>query len=128
MEHDRGLYRVYGKFSNPLPVAARVATLLEKHDDFPLVRASSSRGWAFIAWRRPDLLMATAPAGNAWRFYRVGGSSSPTSVLATGEGLTSIGLVGRPTRLGQIPPPAAMQLLTAAGLDYVDLIEDLTTT
>jgi len=126
LDFEDGIYNVSGSFSNPLPIAARAATALEKHEKIPLVHARSNGRWAFIVWRRPDLLVATAPAGNAWRLYRASGLSTPTSLLASGDGLSSIGLVGKPTRIGQLPPQKALDLLTEAGLDYVSLVADLT--
>jgi hypothetical protein len=125
LEHDGFMYRVGGTFSNPVAAAARVATQLGQQLDIVLVYARSGGRWAFIAWRRPDLVLAHMP-GNTWRHYRIEGSFTPTSRLAGGEGLTSIGLVGRPVRLGLIPPPEAQELLAAAGTDHLTLLERLT--
>jgi hypothetical protein len=124
LERDGIMYRVSGAFSNPVAAAARVATQLGQQLDIVLVYARSGGRWAFIAWRRPDLVLAHVP-GNTWRHYRIEGSFTPTSRLAGGEGLTSIGLVGRPVRLGQIPPPEAQELLAAAGTDHLALLERL---
>ncbi|GAA4061870.1 hypothetical protein [Actinomadura miaoliensis] len=60
IEHDDGLYRVTGKFNNPIPVAARIATLLGPHLDVALVHAVANGHWAFIAWQRPVLVLACA--------------------------------------------------------------------
>jgi hypothetical protein len=125
LEHDGLMYRVGGTFSNPVAAAARVATQLGQQLDIVLVYARSGGRWAFIAWRRPDLVLAHMP-GNTWRHYRIEGSFTPTSRLAGGEGLTSIGLVGRPVRLGLIPPPGALEFLAAAGTDHLTLLERLT--
>ncbi|GAA3225202.1 hypothetical protein [Actinocorallia longicatena] len=127
LDFEEGMWHVSGSFSNPLPIAARVATRLEAHMKLSIVQARSKGRWAFIVWRRPDLLVATAPSGNAWRLYRVDGHASPTTLLSSGEGLSSVGLVGKPTRIGQLPPQRAMDLLGEAGLDYVELIGRLTT-
>ncbi|MBW8486627.1 hypothetical protein [Actinomadura parmotrematis] len=127
LELDDGLYTVSGTFTNPVPVAARVATMLGEEQDTVLVRAvGTDRRWAFIAWRRPDLLLASHPAGSAWRLYRLSGGATPESRLAGGDGLNRIGLVGNPVRLGQAPPPAAQRLLTEAGTDHLTLLRRLT--
>lgn len=47
----------------------------------------------------------------------------PASRFAGGEGLTSIGLVGRPVRLGLNPPPAVQDLLAAAGTDHAAVLQ-----
>ncbi|GAB3666765.1 hypothetical protein GCM10027589_32140 [Actinocorallia lasiicapitis] len=126
LDFEDRMWHVSGSFSNPLPIAARVATELEKYEKFPIVQARCNGRWAFIAWRRPDLLVATAPAGNAWRLYRVNGHASPTSLLSSGEGLSSVGLVGKPTRIGLLPPQKAMDLLAEADFDFVTLVSQLT--
>ena len=121
VERDGVVYRVSGAFTNPVIAAAGVATRLGQHLDFVLVFARAADRWAFIAWRRPDLVLAHVP-GNTWRLYRIDGSSTPASRFAGGEGLPSIGLVGRPVRLGQSPPAAVQELLAAAGTDHVTLL------
>jgi hypothetical protein len=125
LERDGAMYLVSGTFTNPVAAAARVATQLGQHLDIVLVYARSGGRWAVIVWRKPDLVLAHVP-GNTWRFYRIEGSFTPTSRLAGGEGLTSIGLVGRPVRLGQIPPPEIQELLAAAGTDHLTLLERCT--
>jgi hypothetical protein len=125
LEYDGVMYQVSGSFSNPVAAAARVATQLGQQPGIVQVYARSGDRWAFIAWRQPDLVLAHVP-GNTWRVYRIEGSFTPTSRLAGGEGLTSIGMVGRPVRLGQIPPPAVQELLAAAGTDHLTLLERLT--
>jgi len=122
VERAGPLYGVSGAFTNPVITAARVATHLGEHLDLVLVHARAAGGWAFVAWRRPDLVLAHVP-GNTWRHYRIDGSvATPASRFAGGEGLPSIGLVGRPVRLGQSPPPAVQELLAAAGTDHVALL------
>ncbi|MQY06613.1 hypothetical protein [Actinomadura macrotermitis] len=127
VEFEDGLYTVSGGFTNPVPVAARVATLLDRPDGVVLVRAVGAGGrWAFIAWRRPDLLLASHPAGNAWRFYRLAELATPESRLAGGDGISRIGMVGNPVRLGRPPAPQAQRLLVDAGTDHLALIARLT--
>lgn len=121
IEHDGVMYHVSGAFTNPVTAAASVATQLGQHLDLVLVFARAADRWAFIVWRRPDLVLAHVP-GNTWRLYRVDGSSTPASRFVGGEGLPRIGLVGRPVRIGQTPPPAVLELLEAAGADHVDLL------
>ena len=125
VECDGVVYRVSGAFTNPVIAAAGVATQLGQHLDVVLVFARAGDRWAFIAWRRPDLVLAHVP-GNTWRLYRIDGPSTPASRFAGGEGLPSIGLIGRPVRLGQNPPPAVQELLTAAGTDHVTLLRTFT--
>ena len=128
LERDGLVYRVSGAFTNPVSAAAHVATQLGQHlDDLVLVLARAADRWAFIAWRRPDLVLAHVP-GNAWRLYRIDGSFTPASRFAGGEGLPSTGLVGRPVRLGQSPPPAVQELLATAGTDHVTLLRIFTAT
>jgi hypothetical protein len=127
VEHDGVVYRVNGAFTNPVTVAAGVATQLGEYLDLVLVFARVADRWAFIAWRRPDLVLACLP-GNAWRLYRIERPSTPASRFAGGEGLPSIGLVGRPVRFGQDPPPAVQELLAAAGTDHANLLRYITDT
>ena len=72
IERAGPVYCVNGAFTNPVTVAARVATQLGEHQDLVLVHARAASGWAFIAWRRPDLVLAHVP-GNTWRHYRIDG-------------------------------------------------------
>lgn len=125
IERDGPLYRVSGAFTNPVTAAAQVATQLGQHLDPVLVYARAADRWAFIAWRRPDLVLAHVP-GNTWRHYRIDGSfTTPASRFAGGEGLPRIGLVGRPVRLGQTPPPKVQELLATAGTDHIALLRHL---
>jgi hypothetical protein len=112
---------VSGAFTNPV-TAARVATQLGQPLGVVLVHAQTAGSWAFIAWRRPDLVPAHVP-GNTWRHYRLHGSiATPASRFTGGEGLPAIGLAGQPVRLGQTPPPAVQELLAAAGTDHIALL------
>lgn len=122
LDHDGIMYRVSGAFSNPVAAAARVATQLGQQHGIVLVYARAGNRWAVIAWRQPDLVLAHMP-GSTWRHYRIEGSFTPMSRLAGGEGLTSIGLVGRPVGLGQIPSADVQELLAAAGTDHLALLE-----
>ncbi|MFC9969982.1 hypothetical protein ACFVH6_03655 [Spirillospora sp. NPDC127200] len=126
LTEEDGLFRVDGSFTNPVPVAARVATLLGEHRDIALVHAVSGNRWAFVAWRRPDLVLASFPAGNAWRLYRLGGLATPQTRLGSGEGITRIDMVGNPVRIGQVPPEAARRLLVEAGTDHLEILRRLT--
>ncbi|WP_067490031.1 hypothetical protein [Actinomadura hibisca] len=126
LSEEDGLFRVDGSFTNPVPVAARVATLLGEHRDIALVHAVSGNRWAFVAWRRPDLVLASFPAGNAWRLYRLSGLATPQARLGSGEGITRIDMVGNPVRIGQVPPEAARRLLTDAGTDHLEILGRLT--
>ena len=121
VERDGPVYRVSGAFTNPVSAAAHVATQLGQHvDDLVLVFAQAAARWAFIAWRRPDLVLAHVP-GSTWRLYRIDGSfTRPRGSQA--EGLSSIGLVGRPVRLGQSPPPKVQEILSTAGIDHIALL------
>lgn len=122
VERAGPMYCVSGAFTNSVTAAAHVATQLSDYLDLVLVHARAADRWALIAWRRPDLVLAHVP-GNTWRLYRIDGSfATPASRFAGGEGLTSIGLVGRPVRLGLNPPPAVQDLLAAAGTDHVAVL------
>ncbi|REE95641.1 hypothetical protein [Thermomonospora umbrina] len=125
LEYIDGLHRVTGRFRNPVPVAARIATLLEDHLETALVHAVADGRWAFVAWRRPHLVLAVAPLGNSWRVYRVDQPATPESRLG-GEGLPQTGLIGRAVRLGQEPPDIARQVLAQVGIDHVLLLRRLT--
>lgn len=125
VENGDGLYRVTGKFRNPIPVAARVATLLGPHLDVALVHAVADGRWAFIAWQRPLLVLACAPMGSTWRVYEVRQPATPESRLSGSEGFPQTGLIGKPVRLGLVPPPKAQQVLSRAGLDHVSLLQRL---
>jgi hypothetical protein len=122
IERDGPLYQVSGTFTNPVSAAAQVATQLGQHlDDLVMVLARAADRWAFMAWRRPDLILAHVP-GHTWRLYHIDGSFTPASRFAGGEGLPSTGLVGRPARLGQSPPPEVQKILAEAGTDHVTLL------
>jgi hypothetical protein len=122
------LYCVSGTFTNPVTVAARVATELGQHLDLALVHARAAGSWAFVAWRRPDLLLAHVP-GNTWRYYRIDSPmATPASRFTGGEGLPATGMRGQPARLGQAPPPATQELLAAAGTDHITLLRHFTDT
>ncbi|WP_339153604.1 hypothetical protein [Actinomadura luteofluorescens] len=121
LESDHGIYRVTGKFSNPVPVAARVAALLGRHLETVLVHAVADGRWTFVAWRRPHLAVAGSRAmWPGWRMYRVPPSATPESRLTGGEGPPRAGLVAGPVPLGRTPP-AAQELLERAGVDLADL-------
>ncbi|MGW2313274.1 hypothetical protein [Actinomadura luteofluorescens] len=121
LESDGGIYRVTGKFSNPVPVAARVTALLRRHLETVLVHAVAEGRWTFVAWRRPHLAVAGSRAmWPGWRVYRVPSSGTPESRLTGGEGPSRAGLVAGPVPLGRTPP-AALELLEQAGVDPAGL-------
>jgi transcriptional regulator with XRE-family HTH domain len=121
LSSDGLMYRVTGTFTNPLNVAAQVATQLGRSLGPVLVRAQAGNRWAFIAWRRPDLLLASEP-GHAWRQYRIDGAVTPASRFAGGEGIPAAGLIGRPVPFGKGLPPASLDLLGAAGADPAEVL------
>ncbi|MFD0691637.1 hypothetical protein [Actinomadura fibrosa] len=125
LESDHGIYLISGKFSNPVPVAARVAALLGRHLETVLVHAVADGRWTFIAWRRPYLAVAGSRAmWPGWRVYRVPPSATPESRLTGGEGPPRAGLVAGPVPLGRTPP-AALELMQQAGIDPADLLRRL---
>jgi hypothetical protein len=126
LEHRGGIYQVTGSFRNPIPVAARVATLLAQHVETVVVHASANGNGAFIAWRRPDLVLASTPQ-NTWRVYEVTGPATPESRLSGGgEGITRTGLVGAPVPLRRAVPEAARRLLADVGIDPIAVVRVLT--
>ncbi|TDD40562.1 hypothetical protein E1287_00905 [Actinomadura sp. KC06] len=126
LESDRGIYRVTGRFTNPVPVAARVATLLGRHLETVLVHAVTGDRWTLVAWRRPHLVVAGSRAmWPGWRVYRVPPSGTPESRLTGGEGPPRAGLVAGPVPLGRTPPPGALDVLELAGADPADLLRRL---
>ena len=99
LESDHGIHRVTGRFSNPVPVASRVAPLLGRHLETVLVHAVVDGRWTFVAWRRPHLAVAGSRAmWPGWRVYRVPRSAIPESRLIGGEGPPRAGLVAGPVR------------------------------
>ena len=86
LSHDGLMYRVSGTFTNPLNVAAQVATQLGRSLGTVLVHAQAGNRWAFIAWCRADLLLASEP-GHAWRLYRIDGAVTPESRFAGAGGI-----------------------------------------
>jgi hypothetical protein len=121
LSYDGLMYRVSGTFTNPLHVAAQVATQLGRSLGTVLVHAQAGSRWAFIAWQRPGLLLAGVP-GHAWRLYRIDGAVTPESRFAGGEGIPVAGLVGRPVPFGKGLPPGALELLGAAGADPAEVL------
>jgi hypothetical protein len=124
LTHDGLMYRVNGTFTNPLKVAAQVATRLGRSHSAVVVHAQVGNRWAFIAWHRPGLLLASEP-GHAWRLYRIDGTATPESRFTGAEGIPSAGLVGRPVPFGKGLPPAALELLGATGADPVEVLNRL---
>ena len=127
LSYDGLMYQVSGAFTNPLNVAAQVATQLGRSLGTVLVHAQAGNRWAFIAWRRPDLLLANEP-GHAWRLYRIDGAVTPESRFAGAEGIPAAGLVGRPVPFRKGLPPTALELLGAAGADPAEVLTRLIST
>lgn len=127
LSHDGLMYQVGGTFTNPVNVAAQVATQLGRSLGTVLVHAQAGNRWAFIAWRRPDLLLASEP-GHAWRLYRIDGAVTPESRFTGAEGIPAIGLIGRPVPFAKGLPPAALELLGAAGADPAEVLTHILST
>jgi hypothetical protein len=127
LSHDGLMYRVTGAFTNLLSVAAQVATQLGRSLGTVLVHAQAGNRWAFIAWRRPDLLLASEP-GHAWRLYRIDGAVAPESRFAGAEGIPAAGMVGRPVPFSKGLPPTALELLGATGGDPAEVLTRLIST
>lgn len=123
LEYDSGVHRVQGSFTNPVPVAAQVAELLEKHVDTVYVHAEGPKGWALIVWNRPKLLLASAPRGSAWRLYRVDPPATPSSRLGGGEGLSRVGLLRTSAPLHRVPHRDVISFLETLGTDHISLLE-----
>lgn len=123
LEYDAGIHRVHGSFTNPVPVAAQVAELLEKHVDTVYVLAEGPKGWALIVWNRPMLLLASAPRGSAWRLYRVDPPATPSSRLGGGEGLSRVGLLRTSAPLHRVPHRDVIAYLETLGTDHISLLE-----
>ncbi|MES9604806.1 hypothetical protein [Actinomadura sp. NPDC000929] len=101
LKSDHGIHRVTGRFSNPVPVAARVTTLLGRHLETVVVHAVADGRWTFIAWRRPHLAVAGSCAmWPGWRVSRVPPSAIPESRLIGGEAPPRAGLVAGPVPSG----------------------------
>ncbi|GAA1106891.1 hypothetical protein [Nocardiopsis metallicus] len=123
LEYDGGIHRVHGTFTNPVPVAAQVAELLEKHVGTVYVHAEGPKGWALIVWSRPMLLLASAPRGSAWRLYRVDPPATPSSRLGGGEGLSRVGLLRTSAPLHRVPHRDVLAHLETLGTDHISLLE-----
>lgn len=123
LEYDAGIHRVHGSFTNPVPVAAQVAELLEKHVDTVYVHAEGPKGWALIVWNRPKLLLASAPGGSAWRLYRVDPPATPASRLGGGQGLSRVGLLRTSAPLHRVPHRDVIAYLETLGTDHISLLE-----
>lgn len=124
VEHDGQIYRVTGVVTDPVAVAAQVATRLGEFQDIALVHACGVRGWAFIAWHRPRLLLAYEP-GRMWRMYRIDGFATPESRFAPGGGIPTANVVGRPVRFGQNPSAEVLAFLAEAGTNPAALLSRL---
>ena len=106
VERDGPVYCVSGAFTNPVSAAAQ-----RRDPARPAPRSSCScfaraaDRWAFIAWRRPDLVLAHVP-GNTWRLYRIDGSFHP-GVAVRGRRRTPQHRASRPTGTPRTEPAAS---------------------
>ena len=127
LELDSGVHRVYGSFTNPVPVAARVAELLDTvppdHRPAPiLVHAQGPKAWALLVWSKPMMLLASAPRGSAWRLYRVDPPATPSSRLGGGA-LSQVGLVRTSAPLHRAPHQDVNAFLHTLDTDHISLLE-----
>ncbi|WP_223839006.1 phospholipase D-like domain-containing protein [Nocardiopsis deserti] len=122
LETDSGVHRVYGDFTNPVPVAARVAEILEEHVGPVIVHAQGPKAWALLVWSRPRMLLASRPRGSAWRLYRVDPPATPFSRLG-GEELSRVGLLRTSAPLHRAPHPDVSAFLDGLGTDHIALLE-----
>ncbi|WP_238347024.1 hypothetical protein [Nocardiopsis dassonvillei] len=122
LETDSGVHRVHGDFTNPVPVAARVAEILEEHVGPVIVHAKGPKAWALLVWSRPRMLLASRPRGSAWRLYRVDQPATPSSRLG-GEGLSRVGLLRTSAPLHRAPHPDVSAFLEGLGTDHIALLE-----
>ncbi|GAB3730146.1 phospholipase D-like domain-containing protein [Nocardiopsis nanhaiensis] len=125
LEYDSGLHRVHGNFTNPIPVAAQVAELLEKHVEHVYVHAEGPKGWALLVWNRPLMLLASAPRGSAWRLYRVDPPATPSSRLGGSEGVSRVGLLRTSAPLHRAPHRDVIAFLATLDTDYITLLEQV---
>ncbi|MCP3013123.1 hypothetical protein NGM33_07235 [Nocardiopsis dassonvillei] len=122
LETDSGVHRVHGDFTNPVPVAARVAEILEEHVGPVIVHAQGPKAWALLVWSRPRMLLASRPRGSAWRLYRVDPPATPSSRLG-GEGLSRVGLLRTSAPLHLSPHPDVSAFLESLGTGHLALLE-----
>ncbi|NUS55614.1 MAG: hypothetical protein HOV66_12270 [Streptomycetaceae bacterium] len=117
--YEDGLWEISGSFTNPVPIAARVADRLGQADDATvLVRAQGKGKWVFVAWRAPHLVLLIQDQ-QIWRTYTFTPPGSPGAGFASGD-LASLPSVKSPRPKG--PPPALTALLEDGGIDYPELI------
>lgn len=127
LEFDSGIHRVYGTFTNPVPVAARVVELLDTASPDQgtapiLVHAQGPKAWALLVWSRPMMLLASAPRGSAWRLYRVDPPATPSSRLGGGA-LSQVGLVRTSAPLHRAPHRDVSAFLHTLDTDHITLLE-----
>lgn len=119
VRHEDGLWEISGSFTNPVPIAARVADRLGQADDATvLVRAQGKGKWVFVAWRAPHLVLLIQDQ-QIWRTYTFTPPGSPGAGFASGD-LASLPSVKSPRPKG--PPAALTALLEDGGIDYPELI------
>ncbi|AFR09432.1 VOC family protein [Nocardiopsis alba] len=122
LEVDSGIHHVRGNFTNPVPVAARIAELVAEGDAPVMVHAQGPKAWALLVWSRPTMLLASAPRGSAWRLYSVRPPATPSSRLG-GEGLSQVGLVRTSAPLHRAPHRDIIAFLDTLGTDHITLLE-----
>ncbi|MFG1948748.1 hypothetical protein [Nonomuraea sp. NPDC048826] len=115
-----GLWEITGNFTNPTPVATRVATTIGATGRPAVVLARTSTRWTLIAWRPPELVLLSDP-GRAWRTYRITPPASPTSRFASADIASVPGRVGTAVHMSQAPPESARQVFADCGFDALQL-------
>ncbi|GAA3120379.1 hypothetical protein GCM10010466_09140 [Planomonospora alba] len=115
-----GLWEITGDFTNPTPVAARVATRIGASGESAAVLARTGTKWTLIAWRKPELVLLGFPA-STWRFYRIMPPASPESRFSSADIASVPGLVGRTVHMSQTPPDHVRQVFADCGFDPIEL-------
>jgi hypothetical protein len=106
-----------GTFTNPEHAALRAVALLEDADPVGAWAVTEADQWAFIGWRRPDLVRITAtPAGPRWRHQVLSGLIGPAALYS--QRLTTTALRNEKRHGPQNKPFAeAQSLLQALGVE-----------
>ncbi|MGI5490234.1 hypothetical protein [Microtetraspora malaysiensis] len=115
-----GLWEITGNFTNPTPVAARVASRIGASGESAVVLASAGTKWTLIAWRRPELVLLSFPA-STWRIYQIMPPASPESRFSSADIASAPGLVGKAIHMSKAPPERVCQAFADCGFDPVEL-------
>lgn len=107
---------VSGAFRNPEAVALRALALLEGHEPIGTWAVNQSGQWAFLAWRRPDLVRVTPlQQGCRWRHQVLSPLLDPASLHE--DRMQSEGLRGERRHVPQNQPfDEALDLLEILGV------------